>query len=107
MNQPIPESPFVVQYAEIPVIPERRSRLESRPFVAERLLGAVVPRQGVTLELIEVPPGEEVAARRATSRSLLIVLQGRAELVAGSRSRIRVGDVVAIPANFAYGITAA
>jgi quercetin dioxygenase-like cupin family protein len=107
MNDAVLESPFVVRYAEIPQAPERsRSRLQVRPFLGDRLLGAIVPGQGVALELVQLPPGEEVSARRTMSRSLLIVLDGGAELVAGSRHPVRAGDVITLPPNFAYGIGA-
>ncbi len=108
MNQPGLERPFVIQYSEIPLSPERsQSLLQIRPFLGADLLGSSVPDRGVALELVQLPPGGDSAARRAVSRSLLVVLDGRAELVAGGRHAVRAGDVITIPASFAYGIRGA
>lgn len=105
MSDTSPSSPFVVQYDEIPALSHAPTAAKFRPFVGERLLGTTVPGRGVGLELIQVPAGESVA-RRTSSRSLIIVLQGGADLVAETRHTARTGDSVTVPDNFAYGVTA-
>jgi hypothetical protein len=105
-NDNSPSSPFVVQYDEIPAVsPEAPTSAKFRPFLGERLLGTTVPGRGVGLELVQVPAGVS-AARRTSSRSLIIVLQGGAELVAGSRHTMQAGDSVTVPESFSYGVTA-
>src|SRR5262249_40994222 len=68
-------------------------------------LGTMVPGRGVALELVQLPP-EEIAARRASSRCLFIVLDGQAELLAGGHHAVHAGDTITIPQAFAYGLTA-
>jgi hypothetical protein len=76
-----------------------------RPFRGVRLLGATVPARGVALELVQVLPGEHVA-RRASSRTLMMVLDGGGELVSEARHPVQTGDSITIPESSPYEITA-
>ena len=105
-NDTSPSSPFVVKYEEIPAVPQKApSAGKFRPFLGERLLGMTVPGRGVGLELVQVPAGES-AARQTSSRCLMIVLQGGADLVAEARHTVQAGDAATIPESFAYGVSA-
>ena len=97
--------PSVVPRSDVPVssAPED-SGLEIRPFQAHDILSQAVP-ENVALAWTFARYGQDVELRSHTTPGLLIVLQGKAELLGGARRRVEQGDVITVPSKHAYGFT--
>jgi mannose-6-phosphate isomerase-like protein (cupin superfamily) len=98
--------PSVIPRSEIPISAGAADfQLDTRQFRAHALLGKVMPGSGVSVAWTYLRQDQEVALRSDAKQGLLIIVHGRAELV-GDRGRVvEQGDVLAIPANQAYGFT--
>lgn len=96
-------APFVIPRDEIPAQTSEVRDLSVRPFTAHERLGGAVPSSTVSMAWLSVRSGQSTALRSHAEKSLLIVLQGSAELFGSSTRGIEHGDVVTLPANHEYG----
>ena len=98
--------PSIVPRSAIPISRDEDQDLEVRPFDAHALLSEVVPRSDVEMAWTQVRPGQDVAPRSHPMRSMLVILEGNAELVGGVQRAVGQGDVVTVPAGQQYGFSA-
>jgi len=99
--------PSVIPRSEIPAsVVSADSHLDVRQFRAHALLGKMMPGSAVSVAWTHVRQDHEVALRSDPKPGLLIIVDGRAELVGDKRRAVEQGDVLAIPANHSYGFTA-
>lgn len=99
-------SPSVVPRSDIPIV--RTSDdvgLEVRPFLAHKLLSSLLPPSAVSLAWTQARANTEVALRSHPTPGLLIILEGRANLVGGLRRPVESGDVITLPSHHEYGFT--
>lgn len=97
--------PSIVPRVAVPIssAPEDTG-LEIRHFQAHDILSQAVP-DSVALAWTYARHGQDVALRSHANPGLLIVLQGKAELVGAAPRHVEQGDVITVPANQAYGFT--
>jgi quercetin dioxygenase-like cupin family protein len=100
-------APGVVPRGEIPIsMASENVGLEVRPLLAHQSLSRMLPPSAAALAWILAPHGREVGLRSHRAPSMLIVVQGTATLLGGTPRRIEKGDVVTIPREHEYGLTA-
>jgi mannose-6-phosphate isomerase-like protein (cupin superfamily) len=97
--------PSVVPRSDIPIAADDAD-LEIRPFEAHALLSEVVPRSDVEMAWTQARPGQDIALRSHATRSLLVILEGSAELVGRLHRAVGQGDVIAVPPGHQYGFRA-
>jgi hypothetical protein len=103
----LPDRPFVVSRGEIPLSSALLDRsLEIRPFAGHPLLRAAASADAA-MSWLKLRAGQECPTRSHGHHSLLIVLCGKAELVASSRRSIELGDVVTLPKGYQYRLVVA
>jgi len=99
--------PSIVPRSDIPVSSAGEAQdFEVRAFDAHSLLSEVVPKSDVEMAWTQARPGQEVAPRSHRKRSMLVILEGSAELIGGARHTVQQGDVITVPAGQQYGFTA-
>lgn len=94
---------FIVPRDEIPAQTPEGPGLSIRPFSAHQRLGSAVQPETVSMAWLSVPQGQSTSLRSHAEKSLLIVLQGSAELFGRSTRDVEHGDVVTLPAKHEYG----
>lgn len=68
--------------------------------------GDYTPSHGMTLGLLELPPGTELAARHHAPQEIYFIRSGIGELRLGDETRrVKPGDVIYIPENTLHGIS--
>src|ERR1043165_5010870 len=107
MDQTTNKSPSVIPRSDIPVSPQSaEANLEVRPFVAHKLLSTMLPDSaGVSMAWTRALPGRDVPLRAHPTPGLLIVLEGKANLIGRLSRKVEAGDVVTLPSNHQYGFT--
>lgn len=96
--------PSIVPRSDIPIAHAADDTdLERRPFDAHALLSEIVPRSDVDMAWTQARPGQEVALRSHPTRTMLVILEGNAELTGGVQRAVEQGDVVTVPAGQQYG----
>jgi len=96
--------PSVIPRHNIPIssLPDDPD-LEVRAFDDHAILSEVVPRSDVGMSWINARPGQDVPMRLHPTRSILVVLDGSAQLVGPLQRRVQQGDVVTVPPEQTYG----
>jgi mannose-6-phosphate isomerase-like protein (cupin superfamily) len=101
------DRPSIIPRSEIPVSAGAGDEsLDVRQFRAHALLGKIMPVADVSVAWTFVRQDQEVALRSDPRPGLLIIVHGKAELIGPRSEPVEQGDVLAIPANQAYGFRA-
>jgi mannose-6-phosphate isomerase-like protein (cupin superfamily) len=99
------DQPFVVTCNDIPAS-STPDDLEVRPFATHDLLGTHAATEAVALAFMRGRAGHDVGFRSHPDATLIVVIQGRAELIGQGRRPVTEGDVITIPPRGEYGFTA-
>jgi hypothetical protein len=101
-----PSAPRLVPRSDIPISSAPADvDLEVRPFLAHGALSSIIPPSAVTLAWTHARPGMDVGLRSHPTPGLLIVLQGKAELLGRTPRPVQQGDVITLPSHHEYGFT--
>ncbi len=100
-----PSTPFIVSLAELNAGVGREGDLGFNSFSSHKDLERAVPGDLIGMAWLTVPKGQTLPVRIHGQASLLIVLEGKGELVGQTIRTIERGDVVTLPGGHEYGVT--
>lgn len=101
------KQPIVISRSSIPTSEQGGAQtLEVRPFAAHEILNEVILKSDVEMSWTFARPEQNVAPRSHPLPSLLVVLEGSAELTGSLQRPIEKGAVVTVPAGQEYGFRA-
>lgn len=97
--------PSLIPRSDIPSVPSpAHGSLDVQQFVGHELLANVLSNSDVALDWLRLPSGQATGLRSNPTPSLLIVLEGQAELSGDGTAVLEQGDVVTLPEGGRYGL---
>src|SRR5688500_13760023 len=94
---------FVVPREDIPTVSEL-SGLVTKPLSGHSLLRRAVADSRTSMAWVSAQAGATTKLETAAEPSLLIVLQGTAELIGVTQKPLERGDTVMLPPDHQYGV---